>query len=230
MENTKTPSVQNVSHLERQFREKLYELQNNTDTLQLMQKELLETRHALYSTKLQLEKERGVSHELKMQLKAAMDRVNKLEQQRAENQIKCVQLQVKYDAMSKQYDSLMNQASNTKMWETEYKMKVRNLEENLRQKDATNERLGQMLKDLECNNLHTINVIDHNIAKLAQEHRWLVKSCEAIVSLNQRLQTVGLCTYVIHEKDTTKINNLERMLVSQPPIGNVASGNVYSKK
>ncbi|XP_032685714.1 uncharacterized protein LOC116850943 [Odontomachus brunneus] len=200
MEHIITPGIQDISYLERQFREKLYELQNNTDALRVMQKELLDTRHALYSTELQLEKERGVSYELKIQLKAAMDAVNQLEQQQVKNQTESVQLQVKYEVMSRQFDSLMNQATSIKVRETEYKMKIQSLKETLRQKDITNKMLKQTLKDIECNNLHTINTIDHNIAKLAQEHQHLTKSCEAMISFNQRLQTVCLCTHAIHKK------------------------------
>ncbi|XP_011154559.1 uncharacterized protein LOC105192257 [Harpegnathos saltator] len=225
MKNIKTPSIQVISHLE-QFHEKLYELQNNTDTLRMVQKELLETRHALYSIELQLEKERGISYELKMQLKAAMDVINKLEQQQIKKQTKYIQLEVKYDAMSKQYNSLINQATSTKVQETEYKMKIQNLEKILYKKDMINKRLEQILKELERNNLHTISAIDYNISKLTQEHQYLTKSCDAVISLNQRLQTVGLCTYVIHKKDVIKVNNLERMLVSQSPIRNAASVNM----
>lgn len=126
----------------------------------MTQKELLETRHALYSTKLQLEKERGVSHELKMQLKAATDVVNKLEQQQTKDQIESTRLKAKYDATSKQYDSLMNQATNTKVRETEHKMKIQNLEETLRQRDTTIKRLEQILQDLKRDNLRAINTID----------------------------------------------------------------------
>lgn len=52
------------------------------------------------------------------------------------------------------------------------------------------------------------------IAKLKEEHRYLQKSCEEIVTLNQRLQTVGLCTHAIHQKDKAKIKDLEGMLAS----------------
>lgn len=130
------------------------------DTLRVMQKELLETRHALYNTESELEKERRVSHELKMQLKAAMNAVNELQQQQTKNQVKSVQLQVKYNAMAKQYDSLMNQATTAKVHETECKIKIQSLEENLCQKEMSNKRLEQTLNELEHDNLRTITAID----------------------------------------------------------------------
>ncbi|XP_072755364.1 uncharacterized protein [Anoplolepis gracilipes] len=213
-DDIKTSNIQDISQLERQFREKLYELQNNMDSLRVMRKELLETRHALYSTELELEKERRVSHELRMQLKAAINAVNVLQQQQTKNQVESVQLQVKYDAMAKQYDSLMNQATTAKVHETECKIKIQNLEENLRQKEMSNKRLEQTLNELEHDSLRTITAIDHKITKLSQEHQNLQKSCEAIICLNQRLQIMGMCTHAIHQKSEAKIKDLEYMLAS----------------
>ncbi|XP_029163518.1 early endosome antigen 1-like [Nylanderia fulva] len=213
MDDIKT-NVQDISQLERQFQEKLYELQNNTDTLQATQKELRETRHALYSRELELEKERRASHELRMQLKTAMNAINELQQQQMKNQVESVQLQVKYDAMAKQYNSLMNQATAAKVCETECKIKIQNLEENLRQKEMSNKILVQTLNELEQDSLRTITAIDHKITKLSQEQQHLQKSCEAVVDLNQRLQIVGLCTHAIHQKNEAKIKNLESMLAS----------------
>lgn len=130
------------------------------DALQMMQKELLETRHALYNTELELEKERRVSHELRMQLKAAINAVNELQQQQTKNQVESVQLQVKYDAMAKQYDSLLNQATTAKVYEIKCKIKIQNLEESLRQKEKSNKILEQTLNELEQDSLRTITAID----------------------------------------------------------------------
>ncbi|KAL6445210.1 hypothetical protein ACFW04_002230 [Cataglyphis niger] len=179
-----------------------------------MQKELLETRHALYSAELELEKERRVSHELRMQLKAAMNAVNELQQQQMKNQVESVQSQVKYDVMAKQYDSLMNQVATAKVHETECKIQIQNLEESLRQKEMSNKRLEQTLNEMEHDNLRTITIIDHKITKLSQEHQNLKKSCEAIICLNQRLQIVDMCTHAIHKKNEAKIKDLEYMLAS----------------
>lgn len=52
------------------------------------------------------------------------------------------------------------------------------------------------------------------ITKLSQEQRNLQKSCEAVISLNQRLQIMGMCTHAIHQKNETKIKDLEYMLAS----------------
>lgn len=52
------------------------------------------------------------------------------------------------------------------------------------------------------------------ITKLSQEQQNLQKSCEAIISLNQRLQVIGMCTHAIHRKNETKIKDLEYMLAS----------------
>ncbi|KMR04886.1 kinesin-related protein 4-like protein [Lasius niger] len=149
-----------------------------------------------------------------MQLKAAMNAVNELQQQQTKNQVESVQLQVKYDAMAKQYDSLMNQATNARVYETERKIKIQSLEENLRQKERNNKILEQTLNELEQDSLRTITAIDQKITKLSQEHQHLQKSCEAVIDLNQRLQIVGLCTHAIHQKNEAKIKNLEYMLAS----------------
>ncbi|XP_011169392.1 uncharacterized protein LOC105202521 [Solenopsis invicta] len=211
MDENNTPSVQDVFQLERQFREKL---QSNTDTVQTMQKELLATRHALYSKELELEKERGVSHELRMRLKVVTEVANESQQQQTKNQIENVQLRIKYDTMVKQCESLRSQAATAKMHEVECIFKIQSLEEKLRQIDASNKTMEQALKKLERDNSRVITTIDHNIAKLTEEHQFLQKSCEQIIILNQRLQTVGLCTHAIHQKDKAKIKDLEYMLAS----------------
>ncbi|XP_012530637.1 uncharacterized protein LOC105833439 [Monomorium pharaonis] len=214
MDEKNIPSMQDVSQLERQFREKFYELQSNTDTLQTMQKELLAARHALYSKELELEKERGISHELRMRLRAVTEMVNESQQQQTKNQVESVQLRIKYDAMAKQCESLTSQAVTAKIREAECTLKIRSLEEKLSQKDASNKIMEQALKKLQHDNLRVINTIDHNIAKLKEEHQYLQKFCEQIISLNQRLQAVGLCTHAIHQKDKTRIKDLECMLAS----------------
>ncbi|KYN02413.1 hypothetical protein ALC62_06793 [Cyphomyrmex costatus] len=182
--------------------------------MQTMQKELLETRYALYSTELELEKERGVSHELKMRLKAVTEVANESQQQQTKNQVESVQLRIKHDAMTKQCESLMSQAATTKMHEAECKIKIQNLEEKLRQRDASNKIMEQALKKLKHDNSRIVTTIDHTIAKFKEEHQYLQRSCEEIIILNQRLQTVGLCTHAIHQKDKAKIKELEHMLAS----------------
>nr|XP_012224785.1 PREDICTED: uncharacterized protein LOC105673601 isoform X2 [Linepithema humile] len=179
-----------------------------------MQKELVETRLALYSRELELEKERTISHELRMQLKTAMDAVNELQQQQTKNQINSVQLQVKCDTIAKQYDSMMNQVTSAKMHEMECKIKIQSLEENLHYKDLINKKLKQTLKELEHNNLRATTTVDRKIVKLKEEHQHLQKSCEAVIHFNRRLQTVGLCAYAIHQKDKAKIKDLLCMLAS----------------
>ncbi|EGI66876.1 PREDICTED: early endosome antigen 1-like isoform X1 [Acromyrmex echinatior] len=214
MDDENMPSVQDFSQLERQFREQFYELQSNMITLQTTQKELLETRHALYSTELELEKERRVSHELKMRLRVVTEVANESQQQQTKNQVESVQLRIKYDAMTKQCESLMSQAAAAKTHEAECKIKIRSLEEKLHQRDTSNKIMEQALKKLEYDNSRVIAAIDHKIAKLKEEHRYLQKSCEDTIILNQRLQTVGLCTHAIHQKDKAKIKELEHMLAS----------------
>ncbi|XP_011688969.1 PREDICTED: uncharacterized protein LOC105450705 [Wasmannia auropunctata] len=214
MDDENMPSMEDVSRLEQQFREKLCELQSNTNTLQTMQKELLETRHALYSTELELEKERGASHELRMRLRAVTEVANESQQQQTMNQVESVQLRVKYDAMAKQCESLMSQAAVAKAREAECKIQIRSLEEKLRRTDASNRIMEQALTRLERDSSRVIAAIDHKIARLREEHRQLQKSCEETVVFNQRLQTVGLCTHAIHQKDKAKIRDLEYMLAS----------------
>jgi len=128
-----------------------------------MQKELLETRHALYSTELELEKERGVCHELKMRLKAVTEVANESQQQQTKNQVENVQLRVKYEAMAKQCESLMSQAAAAKVHEAECKIKIRSLEENLRQREESNKRMGQALNKLERDGSRVITTIDRYV-------------------------------------------------------------------
>lgn len=128
-----------------------------------MQKELLETRYALYSTELELEKERGVSQELRMRLRAVTEVATESQQQQTKNQVENVQLRVKYEAMEKQCEFLMSQAVAAKAHEAECKLKIRSLDENLRQKDASNKRMEQALKKLERNSSRIITTIDQYV-------------------------------------------------------------------
>jgi len=123
----------------------------------------LETRHALYSTELELEKERRVSHELKMRLRAVTEVANESQQQQTKNQVESVQLRIKYDAMTKQCESLMNQAAVAKTYEAECKIKIRSLEEKLHQRDTSNKIMEQALKKLEYDNSRIIAAIDQYV-------------------------------------------------------------------
>lgn len=128
-----------------------------------MQKELLATRHALYSKELELEKERGVSHELRMRLKVVTEVANESQQQQTKNQIENVQLRIKYDTMVKQCESLRSQAATAKMHEVECIFKIQSLEEKLRQIDASNKTMEQALKKLERDNSRVITTIDQYV-------------------------------------------------------------------
>lgn len=128
-----------------------------------MQKELLETRHALYSTELKLEKERSVSHELRMRLRVVTEVANESQQQQTRNQVENVQLRVKCDAMAKQCESLRSQAAAGRTHEAGCKIKIRSLEENLRQRDASNKITEQALKKLEHDNSRVITAIDQYV-------------------------------------------------------------------
>lgn len=130
------------------------------DALRATQRELLETRHALYSTELLLEKERGISHELTMQLRTAVEAAGELRQQRAADQLESVQLQVKYDAMAKRHDCLTNEITTAKVRETESGIKIQSLEEELRQGDTTNAGLERALNELERDSSRAIDAID----------------------------------------------------------------------
>lgn len=128
-----------------------------------MQKELLETRHNLYSKELELEKERGISHELRMRLKMITEMVNESQQQQTKNQVESVQLRVKYEAMVKQCEALMSQTAAAKVHEAQCEIKIQSLEENLRQKDASNKRMEQALKKLERDGSRIITAIDQYV-------------------------------------------------------------------
>lgn len=130
------------------------------DFLEATRKKLLEIRLALYNTEVELEQEREVSRKLRMQLRAATDALNELQQQQTKNQVEGVQLRIQYDAMTKQYNSLINQMTTAKMYEIKCKIKIQSLEENLCQKDAIDKRLEQTLKEFERDSLHTITTID----------------------------------------------------------------------
>lgn len=51
-----------------------------------------------------------------------------------------------------------------------------------------------------------------NITKLSKEQKYLTESAKAIIQLNKRLQTFGLCFHAIHQKDRAELKNLQHRL------------------
>lgn len=53
-----------------------------------------------------------------------------------------------------------------------------------------------------------------NIAKLGKEQEYLLNSGKAVILLNKRLQTFGLCFHAINEKNKARVRDLQRKLIA----------------
>lgn len=53
-----------------------------------------------------------------------------------------------------------------------------------------------------------------NIVKILKEHKYLVESTKSIIQLNKRLQTFGLCSHAINEKNRKEIKDLQMKLIA----------------
>lgn len=52
------------------------------------------------------------------------------------------------------------------------------------------------------------------MAKIEKEQKYLLESTKAIIQLNKRLQTFGLCFHAINQKNKIDIKNLQHKLIT----------------
>lgn len=52
------------------------------------------------------------------------------------------------------------------------------------------------------------------MAKIEKEQKYLLESAKAIIQLNKRLQTFGLCFHAINQKNKVDIKNLQHKLIT----------------
>ncbi|KAI4488479.1 hypothetical protein M0802_011585 [Mischocyttarus mexicanus] len=201
MENIQDLNNLDIFCTEQQLREKIYELQEKSAALEQTQKELLETRHSLYNYKSTLENESQTSNELKMQLSAAINMINRLEDEKMRTYMEHVQLKVNYDAMINERNSMIEQTKITKLEIIETNIKLQTAEDKISSLEMLNKNLEESLAMLKDNILKT-------------EHQHLQQSCQTIIDLNNRLQIFGLCAHSIHQRDKIEIQRLQCKLNS----------------
>ncbi|XP_015182387.1 PREDICTED: uncharacterized protein LOC107069514 [Polistes dominula] len=214
MENIQELNDLDVFCTEQQLREKIYELQEKTNTLEQTQRELLETRHSLYSSKTTLENESQTNNELKMQLSAAINIINRLEDEKMRTYMEHVQLKVNYDTMINERNSLIEQTKITKLEIIEANIKLQSAKDKISSLEMLNKNLEESLTMLKNNTLKMVATAENEIAKLKKEHQHLQQSCQMTIDLNNRLQIFGLCAHSIHQRDKIEVQRLQCKLNS----------------
>ncbi|KAF3425942.1 hypothetical protein E2986_11968 [Frieseomelitta varia] len=219
--------VPDISQFERRLREIIYEHQRNAvSTFLLMymfsaqaelnnlEKERLSIREELCSKDHLLQNERRISNELKTRLKTASLTINRLEEERMRDKIDHTNLSVNYESLLQERDIFKKEAMCCQTEAAKFKFKVDSLEGTLRREIRKREKLEQALTELK-NDYEKITVnIDKSIVRLGKEQEYLLNSGKAIILLNKRLQTFGLCSHAINQRNKARERDLQRKLIA----------------
>ncbi|XP_046145171.1 uncharacterized protein LOC114877887 [Osmia bicornis bicornis] len=121
-------------------------------------------------------------------------------------------LSMDHDSLLKERDILAKETLSNQTEAAKFKIHIENLENTLRRETCRKEELEKELIELKNNNEKIVASIDMNITKLSKEQKYLTESAKAIIQLNKRLQTFGLCFHAIHQKDRVELKNLQHRL------------------
>ncbi|KOX67342.1 hypothetical protein WN51_08249 [Melipona quadrifasciata] len=206
--------VSDISQFERRLREIIYEHQRNAVELNNLEKERLSIREELCLKDHLLQNERRISSELKTRLKTASLTINRLEEERMRDKIDYTNLSVNYETLLQERDIFKKEALSCRTEAAKFKFKVESLEGTLRREIRQREKLEQALTELK-NDYEKITVnIDKSIVKLGKEQEYLLDSSKAIILLNKRLQTFGLCSHAINQRNKARERDLQRKLIA----------------
>ncbi|XP_043513620.1 uncharacterized protein LOC122530594 [Frieseomelitta varia] len=206
--------VPDISQFERRLREIIYEHQRNAAELNNLEKERLSIREELCSKDHLLQNERRISNELKTRLKTASLTINRLEEERMRDKIDHTNLSVNYESLLQERDIFKKEAMCCQTEAAKFKFKVDSLEGTLRREIRKREKLEQALTELK-NDYEKITVnIDKSIVRLGKEQEYLLNSGKAIILLNKRLQTFGLCSHAINQRNKARERDLQRKLIA----------------
>ncbi|KAK9303198.1 hypothetical protein QLX08_004979 [Tetragonisca angustula] len=206
--------VPDISQFERRLREIIYEHQRNAVELNNLEKERLSIREELCSKDHLLQNERRISSELRTRLKTASSTINRLEEERMRDKIDHTNLSVNYESLLQERDIFKREALCCQTKAAKFKFKVDSLEVTLRREIRQREKLEQALTELK-NDYEKITVnIDKSIVRLGKEQEYLLDSGKAIILLNKRLQTFGLCSHAINQRNKGRERDLQRKLIA----------------
>ncbi|CAL7941976.1 unnamed protein product [Xylocopa violacea] len=208
------PNTPDISQFEKKFREMMYEVQRNIRQLDTLEKENLLIRSELCTKTSLLQNEQKVSNELQYRLKLTSQIINRLEEEKMRNKIDFSNLSMNYESLIKERDILTQELLKCQTEMAKFKLTHESLENTLHREIRQKEKLEQALMDLKNDNEKIIANVDMNITKLSKEQEYLLESAKAIIQLNKRLQTFGLCSHAINEKYKTEIKSLQHKLIA----------------
>ncbi|XP_043602730.1 uncharacterized protein LOC122576456 [Bombus pyrosoma] len=130
------------------------------------------------------------------------------------NKIDYSNLSMNYETLLKESDVLTKEALSCQTEAAKVKLKITSLENILRREILQKEKLEQALIKLKNDYQKITANIDINIAKIAKEQQYLLESSKAAIQLNRRLQTFGLCSHAINERNKANIRELQHKLTA----------------
>ncbi|XP_076684413.1 uncharacterized protein LOC143377231 [Andrena cerasifolii] len=143
-----------------------------------------------------------------------METINQLEEEKMRKKIDHSNWSINYDSVLKERDILAREAVSSQTEAAKFKIKMESLENTLQRETRRKEELEKALNQLKSDNERIIANIDMNIAKISKEQRYLLDSSKAIIRLNNRLHTFGLCFHAINEKNKAEIKDLQHKLIT----------------
>ncbi|XP_012344821.2 uncharacterized protein LOC105736071 [Apis florea] len=123
-------------------------------------------------------------------------------------------LSVNYENVLREREILTKETLFSQTKAAKFQLKIENLEHILQREIQQKEKLEQTLQELKNNSEKIIININMNMAKIEKEQKYLLESAKAIIQLNKRLQTFGLCFHAINQKNKVDIKNLQHKLIT----------------
>ncbi|XP_076160657.1 uncharacterized protein LOC143143379 isoform X2 [Ptiloglossa arizonensis] len=213
MENAQS-NAQNIFHFEKRFHKMIYQIQRYTEELDKLEREHVLMREQLYSKESLLQNEQRISHNLRARLKLGVETIERLEEEKMRNKIDYSKMKINYDSIIKERDLLAKEALSSQMEVAKFKIKMKSLENKLQQETRKKGELEKAIIEMKNDNEKIIANINMNIVKILKEHKYLVESTKSIIQLNKRLQTFGLCSHAINEKNRKEIKDLQMKLIA----------------
>lgn len=133
---------------------------NEQDNLEQTQRELSETRHALYDAKSNLENNNQISNELKIQLVSTNAMINRLEDEKMKIYMESIQLKINYETILNERNSLMEQTNAAKSENIETNKKLEIAENKLSALEMLNKNLEDSLTMLKSSTLRMISIAE----------------------------------------------------------------------
>ncbi|XP_078044075.1 uncharacterized protein LOC144473761 [Augochlora pura] len=190
------------------------EIRQTTAELNRLEKEHILLRQQLCCNESFLQNERRVSQELRTRLQLAMERIDQLEEEKIRLKIDYSNLLIDHENIIKEHSTLSKEVLSSRTEAAKFKIKTGTLQKSLQRETQRKEKLEKALIEYKNDNDRIIANIDMNIVKISKEHVYLIENGKAIINLNKRLQSFGLCFHAINEKNKAEIKDLQHKLMT----------------